>query len=282
MIEIENYSRGITFDRLTVSAVGEQFCQKGHSHGPKIRENYIFHFVISGKGVFKTHGKTYNLKANQGFLIGDASPIFYQADMEEPWHYCWIIFSGKQADAIVSKLGLSPENPIYTAKAENAIHKKFKTFMHGYEGGNEYSIASDFYSYISELLESSVNSEQRISSSKEDYLQKAEQYILHNYHYPDLRIGKLAFEIGIDRSYLTRLFDNILGISPQDYLLKLRMEKAKTFLQTTSYSVGTIANSVGYPNIDAFSKMFKRVYGYAPTAVRKNKTNISEDNNDGI
>ncbi|MBE5732772.1 MAG: AraC family transcriptional regulator [Clostridiales bacterium] len=282
MMEMEHYSRGVTFEKFCVLSAGEQFCKSGHRHGPIIRENYIFHFVISGKGVFKTHGKTYNLKANQGFLIGDSTPVFYQADQEEPWHYCWIIFSGKQADVIVEKLGLSPENPIYTATAENSIYNKFKAFMRGYENGNEFSIASDFNALISEIYSSSINFTKTPNSCKEDYLQKAEQYILHKYHSPDLRIGKIASEIGIDRSYLTRLFDNILGISPQDYLLKLRMEKAKTFLQTTTYSVGTIANSVGYPNIDAFSKMFKRVYGYAPTSVRKNKYSMEKENNDGV
>jgi AraC-like DNA-binding protein len=271
MVEMENYSRGIIFEKLTVSAIGEQFCKSGHSHGPKIRENYIFHFVISGKGEFVTHGKTYKLKANQGFLIGDSTPVFYKADEQEPWHYCWIIFSGKQADAIVEKLGLSPQNPIYTANAENGIYGKFKSFMRGYENGNEFSVVSDFYALISEFYTSSASSPQT-TTCKEDYLQKAEQYILHHYHSPDLRIGALASEIGIDRSYLTRLFDNILGVNPQEYLLKLRMEKAKTFLQTTSYSVGMIANSVGYPNIDAFSKMFRRVYGCSPSSVRKGQT----------
>ena len=130
---------------------------------------------------------------------------------------------------------------------------------------------SDFYALISEFYTSSASSPQT-TTCKEDYLQKAEQYILHHYHSPDLRIGALASEIGIDRSYLTRLFDNILGVNPQEYLLKLRMEKAKTFLQTTSYSVGMIANSVGYPNIDAFSKMFRRVYGCSPSSVRKGQT----------
>jgi AraC-like DNA-binding protein len=279
-MEMEHYSRGLSFDKLTISALGEQFCKSGHSHGPKIRENYIFHFVISGNGEFKTHGKTYKLQTNQGFLIGDDSPVFYKADKEEPWHYCWIIFSGKQADAIVEKLGLSPENPIYTANAENSIYSKFKTFMRGFESSNEFVVASNFYALISELYASSTSSSQIATNCKEDYLLKAEQYILHNYHSPALRISKLASEIGIDRSYLTRLFDSVFKISPQEYLLKLRMEKAKTLLYTTSYSVSTIANSVGYPNIDAFSKMFKRVYGYAPTKVRKNKD--KKENSDGI
>lgn len=276
MMEIECYSRGIVLDKIMLSVLGEQFCKSGHRHGPIIRENYIFHFIISGKGVFKSQGKTYHLQANQGFFIDNSTPVFYQADKDEPWHYCWVICSGKQALAMFSKLGLSAENPIYTAKAENNIYGSFKTLLHGFENGNEYAVMSDFYSFMSELVRASADREQREVHVKEDYLQKAVQYILNNYHLPDLRIGKLASDIGIDRSYLTRLFDNILGTNPQDYLLRLRMEKAKTFLQTTSYNVGTIATSVGYPNIDAFSKMFRRVYGYAPTTVRKNK----ETNND--
>ncbi len=269
-MEIEHYSRGLSFDKMTMSALGEQFCKSGHKHGPQIRENYIFHFAVSGKGIFKAHGKTYRLGANQGFLIGDSTPVYYEADEKEPWHYCWIIFSDKQAENFFKKIGLSAEFPIYTAKAENNVYSKFKSCMRAFDNGSDYESASAFYALLDEFIKS-AGEEQRIIQPKEDYLHKAEQYILHHYHSPLLRIGLLASEIGIDRSYLTRLFNEKFGHNPQEYILRLRMEKAKTFLQTTDYSVGTIANSVGYPELDAFSKMFKNYYGCSPSAIRKNK-----------
>jgi AraC-like DNA-binding protein len=266
--EVEYFTKDLSVEKLVISSVGEQYCKPKHSHGPKIRENYIFHFIVSGKGVFKCHGKTYHLQANQGFLIADNTPIYYEADEKEPWHYCWMIVSGKQAENFFAQLKLSPENPIYKAKSDNEIYTAIKKCMHAFES-DEYELIARTFDLFSAYLEYNADNGEESPSNKIFYLKKAEQYILHNFHSPSLRVGKLSAEIGIDRSYLTRLFDVYLGCNPQDYILRLRMEKAMNFLKTTSYSIGTIANSVGYPNIDAFSKMFKRYYKISPTTARK-------------
>ena len=266
--EIEYHTKDLQVERLVISSVGEQYCKPSHSHGPKIRENYIFHFIVSGKGIFKCHGKTYHLQANQGFLIADNTPIYYEADEKEPWHYCWLITSGKQADKFFEKLRLSPENPIYKARSDNEIYPMIKKCMHAFEK-NDCELIARTFDLLSAYIEYNADNGEDPIPNKDFYLQKAEQYILHNFHSPSLRIGKLSAEIGIDRSYLTRLFDEKLGCNPQEYLLRLRMEKAMSFLKTTNYSIGMIANSVGYPNIDAFSKMFKRYYKISPSTARK-------------
>ena len=260
----------LSVEDLKISSIGEQFCPPGHFNGPTIRENYIFHFVISGKGIFETHGKTYHLSANQGFLIGDLAPIYYKADDSDPWHYFWIILSGCQAESFFKELGLSPDEPIYTARPENGIYKSFKACMLAFEGSSSYTQISGFYSLLSELSQSVESSAKQFSRESDEYVIKAMQYILNNFHSPYLRISDIALNIGIDRSYLSRIFTEKLGKSPKQYLLDLRMEKAKTYLQSTSYTVQTIANSVGYPDIGAFSKMFSHYYGIPPTKVRKN------------
>lgn len=260
----------LSVEDLKISSIGEQFCPPGHFNGPTIRENYIFHFVISGKGFFETHGKTYHLTANQGFLIGDLTPIYYKADTDDPWHYFWIIFSGEQAEKFFSDLDLSPEKPIYTAHPENGIYKSFKACMLAFEHPSSYTQLSSFYSLLFELLQSVEGSAKQYSRESDEYVRRATQYILNNFHSSYLRISDIALSIGIDRSYLSRIFTEKLGKSPRQYLLDLRMEKAKTYLQSTSYTVQTIANSVGYPEIGAFSKMFSRYYGVPPTKVRKN------------
>lgn len=265
---IKSFAPYMTVDGMKISAIGEQFCRPDHFNGPTIRENYIFHFVISGKGIFETHGKTYRLSANQGFLIGDLTPIYYKADTEDPWHYFWIIFSGEQAKRFFTDLDLSPEDPIYTSRPENGIYKIFKSCILAFENGTSYAQISSFYSLLSEFLQSAQSSPERSFSESDEYVRRASQYILHNFHSPYLRISSIASDMGIDRSYLARIFTEKLGCSPKQYLLDLRMEKAKTYLQSTSYTVQTIANSVGYPDIGAFSKMFSRYYGFSPTKAR--------------
>lgn len=72
---------------LTVINCGEERCTPGHSYGPAVRKGYLFHYIISGSGVFFAGGRRHALHAGQGFLIYPGQVTTYTADAEHPWHY---------------------------------------------------------------------------------------------------------------------------------------------------------------------------------------------------
>ena len=79
---------------LTVINCGEERCAAGHSYGPAVRKGYLFHYIISGSGVFFAGGRRHALHAGQGFLIYPGQVTTYTADAEHPWHYVWLGFRG--------------------------------------------------------------------------------------------------------------------------------------------------------------------------------------------
>ena len=90
------------------------------------------------------------------------------------------------------------------------------------------------------------------------------------YHYREkIKINELAGYIGVNRSYLTSSFKKSIGCSPQEYLVNLRMEKAREMLRNTGMQINAIAASVGYHDQLAFSKIFKQHYGVSPKAYRE-------------
>ena len=74
------------------------------------------------------------------------------------------------------------------------------------------------------------------------------------YHYREkIKINELADYIGVNRSYLTSSFKKAIGCSPQEYLVNLRMEKAREMLRNTDMQINAIAAAVGYQDQLAFS-----------------------------
>ena len=70
-------------------------------------------------------------------------------------------------------------------------------------------------------------------------------------------------------SYICKIFKQEMGESPINYLIRIRMEKARNLLlQEEGYSVKEIACLVGYEDIYQFSKLFKKYYGVAPSYFR--------------
>ena len=98
-------------------------------------------------------------------------------------------------------------------------------------------------------------------------LDTAVDYMRKNYSYP-LTVEAVARRCGVDRSHLFRLFKQHLQLSPQQYLIRLRLNKAEELLQTTSLSVSEVAFSCGFNDLCHFSRLFKRRFGVPPSARR--------------
>lgn len=84
----------------------------------------------------------------------------------------------------------------------------------------------------------------------------------------NISIQSVADDLGLDRSYLHRLFKAVTGSSLQEYLLDLRIRKACDLLRRTNLSVSIIALSVSYEDTLYFSRLFKKKKGMSPTAYR--------------
>lgn len=94
-------------------------------------------------------------------------------------------------------------------------------------------------------------------------------YIGSNYG-ENLSIPMLAEMEGYNPKYYISWFKSIYGVTPNEYIINLRMEKAKQLLTDTDYSVTDIALLVGYQDTSSFSRIFKQIVGLSPINFRKN------------
>ena len=109
--------------------------------------------------------------------------------------------------------------------------------------------------------------------SGETYAQVALRYLNDNYMYK-ISIADLASTIGVERSYLSRVFLQEYHESPQKYLLKLRLERACGLLENSSLSIAEIASRVGYDDYSSFTKIFRQKMGMSPTEYRNAAADI--------
>jgi len=79
-----------------------------------------------------------------------------------------------------------------------------------------------------------------------------------------ITVEAIASDLRLDRRYLARIFKASMGMSVQEYLIKVRMEQAEKLLRD-GVSVSMTAELVGYNDPFNFSKMFKKYYGVSPS-----------------
>jgi len=255
---------------LVVYHSGAEKCKPGH-YWSGVRDHFLIHYILSGKGIFVFNGITYHLSGGQGFLICPDMLSFYQADMDEPWEYCWVGFHGRYAKSYLKEINLDASNPIFTCTLENSPEKAIFKMIEAQNRpvGRDFILTGLLYQFLAELVRTvdypHYNSENQ--NTKQIYVQKAIDYIRKNYS-RKITIEQIADFIGIDRKYMSALFQEILHTSPQEFLLNFRMDKACVLLCQNLLSIQDIAHSVGYEDPLLFSKMFKKRKGLSPTQYR--------------
>lgn len=92
---------------------------------------------------------------------------------------------------------------------------------------------------------------------------------VQTYYRADIRIQDIARELGYSHAYLSEAFKEATGNTLQNYLLDVRIRRAKELLETKRYSIGEISTLLGYKNQQSFSRVFKKVVGCAPSAYKE-------------
>lgn len=97
---------------------------------------------------------------------------------------------------------------------------------------------------------------------------RAQQFILKNFHDRGLSLRTIARVACLSPYHLIRTFKAVTGHAPMQYLQATRMTAALRLLQETDLAVSAVAKSVGYSDRTAFTRSFRRRYGVAPLSVR--------------
>ncbi len=257
---------------LNMYQCGTEVCNRNHSFGPAVRDHFLIHFILSGKGIFQVGDKTYHLREGQGFLICPDIVTYYQADAEDPWHYSWVGFHGLKAEQYLKNAKLTAYNPIFAYSKDRFIKDCFDQMLEtkALVKGREIRLLGLLYLFLSQLIEAAPGEAALDISTnrKEQYVKQVCAYIEMNYS-RKISVQEIAHHVGLDRSYLGTLFKEHLNASIQDYLIHFRVNRACELMNNEVLSIGDISRSVGYEDPLLFSKIFKKVKGSPPRHYRK-------------
>ena len=255
-------------ENIQIKVVGTENVRNEAKWGPGVRDVYILHYVLAGKGYFNGN----LVKKDQGFFIKANEIAHYYYDKNDPWQYFWIMFSGSKAEELCTNFLPLDEGGIFnydfSSKICDLIPKLFSTdgFMAQSEG------LAIFY-YLISLHE---KREDNCSSGYENhYVQTAKNNMHFNINQP-ISITKIAHDIGISDRYLYNLFIKHEGIAPKKYMNLLRINNAKALLESDNYTITEIAESIGFSDVMAFSAFFSKHVGTSPSEYRKDNKKKGE------
>ncbi len=242
--------------------------------GPAPLPYYALCFLVAGKGALEVEGRRYTLDEGDIVFLCRGCRPHWRPDKTAPWRCAWVCFGGEHAEAYLGYAGFSQSEPV---RHSNAAPETYCALIEagmrlaGATPAEQLARTSFLYGLLSTMV-AAQHMERGAGAtgydySREVYVDTAKEYIA--YHYANIKITDLAKYLGVNRSYLTVVFKKETGLSPQEYLVRYRLEKAAELLQNGSLSLRQVACKVGYADPFTFSKVFKSHYGQPPSVWRQ-------------
>lgn len=219
-------------------------------------------WCIDGKGCFELDGKRYLVHPDEIWYYPTGSQhYFYPADGH--FHYRWFTIEGPMADMFFQSVNISPgisyggkcPDDLFAALEldikQSTLKKRLELLSVGFQiictaaaGVKKKYTANNFISEVRSIMDKDFSN-------------------------PELNIQTLAKILHINRVQLSRDFTIHYGVTPSDYLKKLRIQKAVKLLRTTSLGLDKIASSCGFNSGDYLGKVINVFTGKKASEYRQ-------------
>lgn len=229
--------------------------------------SYLILFTYSGAGYLEYEGREYYLKEGEGFFIDCHKPHFYRSD-SRLWYHSDLHFNGPLADDFF-QLFKNGGSVIFSSSVGGSYQNHLENLLNIYNTAPHYmelQISNELHQILTVIIVKTEKTTAKTVATT-DTMRYLMEYIESNYN-TRLSLDDMAKRANISKYHLCREFKKYTGFSPNEYLIRLRIERAKLLLHNTNIPVGKIAHLVGIPDENNFTYLFKKHEGTTPGRFR--------------
>ncbi|WP_316838527.1 AraC family transcriptional regulator [Pedobacter gandavensis] len=234
--------------------------------------DYVLLYCLAGKGQCETGTEVFSLEANQFMFLSPQQFFHFQAKPENPCSLYWIHFNGQMVDELKTTydlqqfrtpapLPLSNQVTSTWQKIHSCLTDGFALENIGYANLNLYHLIS-LLLFVNKPIKKGQKQEENIQQD-EDQLEQSIVFMKENLHKP-LSVEVISKEFNYSSSHYSTLFKQKTGLSPIDYLIRLKIQHACQLLNKSNLIIKEVAQKVGYDDPFYFSRIFKKITGKSP------------------
>lgn len=232
------------------------------------RNDYYIQFMDKGALKLYPSGSPETFSAGQFIIYRRRT--FYEYELRDggTMGYYWAHFTGSYVENIVKNAGIE-FNKVYSIGEHSSPKRAFANLFQEFimrELGFEDSCAALISRLIVELGRYAAAGTTQNTPMKSRLTQSL-SYIHGNYT-SDIKVGDLAEMEHLSVSRFRDVFHTITGMSPIEYIISLRIQRACEMLTTTDYTVTQISSICGYSDVLYFIRLFKQKTGVTPGSYR--------------
>lgn len=265
-----------TFDLILTDSLLVSILQ-GRVIGPLLRDYYVIRLCAAGQGTVFRNGKPYSIAAGDCYVCFPEDVISEANTGNEPWFLFTLVLNGIKTEAMFKSAGVTRETCMSPWKDNRALAEFSKSmvmeqvfYTPSTPPERELYCISQAYALFSvltrEYRRGTPSSPQE--SSRDRYINEAVYYMERNCD-KKLQVQDIASYVGLNCCYFQRIFHEHTGMTPWEYIIRLRVSRACDLFASPNATNESVANSLGWePSV--LYRNFKRIVGSTPSQYRKN------------
>jgi AraC-like DNA-binding protein len=240
----------------------------------RILSEYQLIYLVEGSGILESRESgTIHLEAGSIIVIYPGYWHRYKPVGDELWHTYWVGFDGKLADDFVGKLEMNCENPVkvigYQEKMVQVYLDILETSQLEYTGYQQV--------FVGEIIKligiiHAIHRKSEIKLKDADRIVQEAKVILMQKNL-SISMEEVAEELNMSYSSFRKLFREYTGISPGQYQMQHKINKAVSLLNEGKLTVKEIATELQFETPQYFARIFKKKTGKSPDEFRKQFSN---------
>jgi AraC-like DNA-binding protein len=235
-------------------------------HGRILNEFQILH-IVRGQGLFEsaTHGEV-KIKGGEALLLFPGEWHRYKPNPKTGWDECWIGLDGAIPRQLVEKKIFRAATPVFTPEDDGAALQEL--YLQAIEAleleppGYPQILAGLAYQMLT-LLHAFARGTGK-KTTQNDLIARLLKIAINDHLAEKIDWSEAAKSLGVSYSTMRHAFRKHTGLSPHQYQIQQRLNKARLLMNTTEDSLKTIAQAVGFDCPFHFAHLFKRKIGRSP------------------
>ena len=233
---------------------------------------FIFLYCVRGRGWCEIEGCRHEIMSGQLFVVPAKSQPSYATYGERLWSLIWIQLATINTSTVGGKLHFPPQMMALGPNEKTLILALFQDVLQAFEMPCPQRLQQVSEKTKALLDRSILLARENPQMETDARIGRTIDYMREHLNEP-LRAATLAGVAKMSLPHYFAQFKRVIGSSPIDYLIKLRMDQARRLLEETSWSVKEVAVSLGYDDPLYFSRVFKSINQTAPTDFRASRRN---------
>lgn len=223
--------------------------------------NYLL-LPLSGQAIITVAATTYSIQQGYVLHVGNDEKCHIDVIGQQAFHYIVIQYEVLRAENVLNMHYLQPLDNV--ARCQHYAQQMLALAT----TPGSYALLQSQTLYM-QFIEEFLASAKRTTLTAKSEVVSLTIAFMHEHYANDVSMAQLAERVGIERRRFSEVFEATIGMNPSQYLMELRIRKAKEQLRDEDTSIAVIGERVGYYDCFYFSRVFKKCTGVSPSLYRK-------------